>query len=67
MTSKFARTLATSFAIAAALAMPTAVKAQSSNVETAASATNTYADELSSEYEYDENCIIYIPGIGCIY
>lgn len=62
MKSRISKSLTISFAIAAALAMPTAVKAQSSNVETTASAISTYADELSTEAN---GCTeFYIPGLG---
>ncbi|MFK8183081.1 MAG: hypothetical protein AB8B99_06875 [Phormidesmis sp.] len=62
MNVKVSRSLAASFAIAAALALPTAVKAQSNNVTAVAASDSASTEEINSEYSY----CVRIPGIGIV-
>jgi len=60
MKSTITRTLGVSFAIAAALALPTAVKAQADGIVETTPETTVTADEISTESSY---CIL-VPGFG---
>ena len=54
--------LTVSLAIAAAIALPTAVKAESSNLTEATLANSESSEEISTEY----NGCVYLPGVGWI-
>ena len=62
MNSKITRTLTVSLAIAAALALPTAVKAQADDVAENDPVATATAEELSTE----SNVCFYIPGYGWV-
>ena len=60
MKSKFKKSLMVSLAIAATVALPVSVKAQSDTVAEATPVSGASAEEISAEYGY---CVL-IPGWG---
>lgn len=62
MKSFLTRSLTVSFAVAAAIAMPTAVKAQANNLAATAFTTTAGETPISTE----TNWCVYIPGYGIV-